>query len=1022
MAEVFDALDIRVGIVGGGSAQDFLRTQQQIALATQDIREQNLQLNRELRQVNRDSTLGLQERIKRREELSKQLAENGNRLRQLRTFQREANNAFDSVDETTGAYKRLSAELRRLTTLIQDARAAGGPIPQDAVQRARQLDAQLKEIDASVGRNFRNIGNYRQGLTQLGDIVTGGLLTSGIQGVIATGAQAITNLVTSANETIREFETSLAELEAITGASEETLDFLGDSAISLSRKYGTSATDILKASQVIASAAPQLLDNAAGLAEVTRQAEILSQASGVALPEAGKNLATFLNQFQEAPEAAEEFTNILAVSQQLGTAAIPALSDSFKNVGSVLAAANVDFATGNALLQALAKGGLEGAEAGTQLRNIVLRLAETNRDDLNPSTQEFTDILDVLASEVTTVTEATEFFGKENAAAALTLIQQRDVARELIPVLGQEGLTGALEQAAIRTDTVSARVDIFRETWNSLVLELDNGSGIFSRAQKAVIDFGTSFLDAIRFVNEGQVSIGEAFAFYTSGGLIDGAVTRAREAEQAAEEAEAATRKRQAAVNDLNRDIILAQFKQGIAIEETARQLRLPLEEVDNIVQSYIDAQAELEKEGVKGAEKVAEAAKRVVSASSRANKDVVDQAARNAKELVDGSVGALRNEIKNLQADLNNQASPELYASVLRQIDEAQERLDKFIQAGKDLASGAGLQELNASLDTTVDLVFAASGIAPDEAPEFGDDFDPLAQETEGEQEILSDAQISEIVDRNEQLNNELERLAEEREEIFLDSGATIVETFAQLLEEGESFSDAFSKSILTAALDALERSAAIAIAEASLKAFAANPITGAIVAGVATAAIRAVVARAKQAVLSFGEGGEIPASLAGGEVSGDYHTAPSGGAQARIKGSGVPVLLEGREAIVNRRSMGISKSIIVEGTPRQVASAVNALNGYGKDFAPGATVSYSNTINQSKQIAQVPSRPLFVTTDGGAIQATGELMHTSAPSEDLALALRSAMDGAKFEVDVVELFSKLKSFEQSSQKRYWS
>ena len=73
----------------------------------------------------------------------------------------EANSA--GTNEQTGAYQRLSQEYTALAQKAQDMAVVYGVNSEETVkaaQEAKALSDRLKEIDASVGQNQRNVGNY----------------------------------------------------------------------------------------------------------------------------------------------------------------------------------------------------------------------------------------------------------------------------------------------------------------------------------------------------------------------------------------------------------------------------------------------------------------------------------------------------------------------------------------------------------------------------------------------------------------------------------------------------------------------------------------------------------------------------------------------------------------------------------------------------------------------------------------------------------------------------------------------
>lgn len=109
----------------------------------------------------------------------------------------EANSA--GTNEQTGAYQRLSQQYTALAQKAKDMAVVYGTNSQATIkaqQEAKALSDRLKEIDASVGQNQRNVGNYSGALEDFkGSLLTlipgfGGMekglsmVTSGIGGMI----------------------------------------------------------------------------------------------------------------------------------------------------------------------------------------------------------------------------------------------------------------------------------------------------------------------------------------------------------------------------------------------------------------------------------------------------------------------------------------------------------------------------------------------------------------------------------------------------------------------------------------------------------------------------------------------------------------------------------------------------------------------------------------------------------------------------------------------------------------------
>lgn len=251
----------------------------------------------------------------------------------------------------------------------------------------------------------------------------------------------------------KDFNRALSELSAITGATGKDLAFLEEQAKELGRTTGTSATEALKAFQLMASAKPELLESAEALSSVTREALKLSEAASIDMPRAAEVLGTSLNQFGADADQAGRFINVLAAGAKFGASEITDTADALKNSGAAAAAAGVSFEGVNTAIQALAAGGLKGAEAGTGLRSVMLKLESDANQKLRPSVVGLTSAIVNLSKENLTVTELTDKFGLESVTAAATLVKQAAAMDTL-----EKSMTGtgvAYDQASTNTDNLA---------------------------------------------------------------------------------------------------------------------------------------------------------------------------------------------------------------------------------------------------------------------------------------------------------------------------------------------------------------------------------------------------------------------------------------------------------------------------------------------------------------------------------------------------------------------------------------
>lgn len=467
-----------------------------VPVAIQNIGQLNFLIN-ETRKALKSPELGSQAYQK----LNQNLAKLKTVQSQVTAGQREQQREFVvAADKGRRSYRALNAELVNLRNKFREmsAEERKSAIGKQTIARVRQLDSELKKIDASIGNYHRNVGSYSQSLASFGRNVLGAL---GLVG----GINLVVNGIKESIRTIDDFDASLKKLSSITGLTGDELDKLGQSAIRISGNFGTAAKEINEGFALVGSAAPQLLKNAEALALVTEQAEILQKAGGLELEQAVKAVTTAMNQFNLTSEDSAQIVDIFATSQQLGTARIEELVASLESAGATANAFGLDIEETNVLLQALAKGTVTGSEAGVKLRNILLFLAETGRDDLNPQLRDMRDILETLAEEIKTPTQAMEIFKKQNVDAALALINNRNVLDELNGKLNDAG--NAMEQASINTDTLGTRLNRLSSAWDNFILSLDSGQGTLSTFLKEQTDSIADFLTLA-----GEVGLGSAIS------------------------------------------------------------------------------------------------------------------------------------------------------------------------------------------------------------------------------------------------------------------------------------------------------------------------------------------------------------------------------------------------------------------------------------------------------------------------------------------------------------------------------
>lgn len=386
-----------------------------------------------------------------------------------------------STRELKNESKRLGAELLYLEQTGKKNTKEFALIERQYRQTTAQavvMDGQLKKLDSTVGDNFRNVGNYnsavgklKNGLAQLG-------LSFGVFQAFKFGAT-----------TVMEFQTSIADLSAITGATGKDLDFLENKAIEFSKKYGQSAKDVSEAFKLAGSARPELLKNGDALAQITEQAIILSKASGDDVPTSIANLTGTLNAFELPSEKAGQLIDILANASQKGAQEIPYLTEAFTKFGAVAKNAGVSVQDSAAAVEILGEKMPSAEMAGINLRNILVILQQ----EASKQGRQFKGLageLELLKPKMNDVTFLAKTFGRENLLATQTLIGQTDRLKSFSSELNVAGT--AQEMANTKSKTLGEAFAKLKASTEAMFLEFrDGASGVAKLVDFLAENLGT---------------------------------------------------------------------------------------------------------------------------------------------------------------------------------------------------------------------------------------------------------------------------------------------------------------------------------------------------------------------------------------------------------------------------------------------------------------------------------------------------------------------------------------------------
>ncbi len=325
---------------------------------------------------------------------------------------------------------------------------------------------------------------------------------------VSSSVQTLSGMLNDASAPGIAFDATMKDVEAITGLTGDALDDLGDSARETAKVFGGDASAMMESYKAVLSRlGPGIAENQEALNLMGVDIATLSKTMGNDAVGAMDALTTSVLQFgvdlSDPQHAANEMTrmmHVMAAGAKEGASEVPQISAALKQAGVQALNSKLSFEETNSALQALAKGGKTGSEAGVALRNVLGKMSGldiiprkarkkiealgVNFDVVSNKTLPFTTRLKELKKAQGDATLIAQIFGVENAAAAEILLRSADYQEELTQKI--TGTNVATEQADVIMGSYTERVGRLK-AWFS-----DLGISIFGATQNIL-----PFLDGL---------------------------------------------------------------------------------------------------------------------------------------------------------------------------------------------------------------------------------------------------------------------------------------------------------------------------------------------------------------------------------------------------------------------------------------------------------------------------------------------------------------------------------------------
>lgn len=340
--------------------------------------------------------------------------------------------------------------------------------------KTAQSEAQstLKNVEQQAGSSLQGIGRT---MSSVGDKMTLGITTP-LAGLAAAGLKVATD-----------FEYSMSQVQAISGATGDEFEALRDKAIQLGADTAFSSSEVADAMTEMAKAgwdSQQILDGMEGVLDA-------AAASGTDLATVSTIMADAISGFGLEASDATRVADLLTQAANAGTIGVEDLGESFKYIAPVANTMGFSIEDVTTALTALSTAGIKGGQAGTSLRGVLTRMVKptddvaaamdelgitlTNQDGTFKSLDQ---IIAELRSSFDGMTEeqkayyASVLAGTEGQSGLLALLNMSQEEYDEIAASMDNAAGVADETAAVMQDNLQSKVEQLMGAFESLAIVL----------------------------------------------------------------------------------------------------------------------------------------------------------------------------------------------------------------------------------------------------------------------------------------------------------------------------------------------------------------------------------------------------------------------------------------------------------------------------------------------------------------------------------------------------------------------
>lgn len=413
----------------------------------------------------------------------------------------------EEYKKTVEVYGEESAQADRVKTAILNQQAAISKTEKDLSTYNKQLEELPKTMD--------DVGDAADKAAD-GFTVFKGALANLVADGVRTAINAMKDLAKEALNVGVDFEKSMSNVKAISGATAEQMQELTDKAISLSESSKFTASEIADGFSYMAMAGWDTKDMLDGIDGVMN----LAAASGSDLAKTSDILTDALTAMGYSASDAGRLADVMAAASSNANTNVELMGSTFQYVAPVIGTLGMNMEDAAVAIGLMANAGIKGDKAGTALRSTLNRLSAPPKEcaeemeklglsltDSDGKMKSLNQVIIELRSAFSNLSEteataaAKHIAGAEAMSGLLAIVNSSDKDFQKLTVAVNDSAGAAANMASTMQDNVGGKLTTLQSKIQSIMIKLFQRA---SESMKKGIETVTEALDKVNWDKVGD--------------------------------------------------------------------------------------------------------------------------------------------------------------------------------------------------------------------------------------------------------------------------------------------------------------------------------------------------------------------------------------------------------------------------------------------------------------------------------------------------------------------------------------